>query len=66
MIREDTAALEKKIADVQSKIQKLHAREGQVWLIPDRTTKSKEPILAIVSAKGLTLERFKNPIYKGS
>ncbi len=61
MIREDTAALEQKIAGVESKIQKLRAREGQVWLIPDRTTKSKEPILAIVGAKGLTLERFNEP-----
>jgi hypothetical protein len=60
-IREQMAALEKQIAIVQSKIIKLRAREGQVWLIPDKRTKSKEPILAVVSVKGLTLARFDKP-----
>jgi hypothetical protein len=60
-IRDQTAALEKQIAIVQSKILKLRAREGQVWLIPDSRTKSKEPILAVVSASGLTLARFDQP-----
>jgi hypothetical protein len=60
-IRDETAALEKKIASVQTKIQKLRAREGQVWLVPDRQTKTKEPILAIVGGNGLTLERFNHP-----
>jgi hypothetical protein len=60
-IHEQTAALEKQIASVQAKIEKLRAREGQVWLIPDHQTKSKEPILAVVSAAGLTLARFDKP-----
>jgi hypothetical protein len=60
-IRDETAALEKKIASVETKIKKLRAREGQVWLIPDRQTKTKEPILAVVSSSGLTLERFDHP-----
>jgi len=60
-IRDQTAILEKQIASVQTKIIKLRAREGQIWLIPDNRTKSKEPILAVVSASGLTLARFDKP-----
>jgi hypothetical protein len=60
-VREATAVLEQKIAGVQSKILKLRAREGQLWLIPDRSTTAKEPILAVVSGSGLRLERFNHP-----
>jgi hypothetical protein len=60
-IHEQTAALEKLMASVQTKIEKLRAREGQIWLIPDKRTKSKEPILAVVNGTGLTLARFDKP-----
>jgi hypothetical protein len=60
-VREQTTALEQKLAGVQSKILKLRAREGQLWLIPDRSTTTKEPILAVVSGSGLKIERFDHP-----
>lgn len=61
MVRDQIAILESDIASVQSKIQKLHAREGQVWLIPDRSANAKEPILATVSGTGLKIDRFNHP-----
>jgi len=60
-VREETAALEQQIAGVKSKIVKLHAREGQVWLIPDKSQTTKEPILMIISSGGLRIERFDHP-----
>lgn len=60
-VRDQIAALGHEIDSVQSKIRKLHAREGQVWLIPDRTSNPKEPILAVVSGTGLRIDRFNHP-----
>ncbi len=60
-VRDQIAALEAGMASVQSKIQKWHAREGQVWLIPDRSANAKEPILATVSGTGLKIDRFNHP-----
>jgi K+/H+ antiporter YhaU regulatory subunit KhtT len=60
-VREETAALGRQIAGVQSKIVKLRQREGQLWLIPDRAGTTKEPILVIVSGKEMTIERFNHP-----
>lgn len=60
-VREEIAALERQMTSVQSKILKLRAREGQLWLIPDRTSTAKEPILAIVSGSGVMTERFNHP-----
>jgi hypothetical protein len=60
-VRDRITGLEKDVASVQSKIRKLHAREGQVWLIPDRSSNPKEPILAIVSGTGLRIDRFNHP-----
>jgi hypothetical protein len=60
-VRAETAALEKQIASVQSKIARLRAREGQLWLVPDRNASSKEPILAIVSGGDIKIERFNHP-----
>jgi hypothetical protein len=60
-VRDQIAALEQQITSVQAKIVKLRAREGQLWLIPDRSTTPKEPLLAVVSGSGLKLERFNHP-----
>jgi hypothetical protein len=60
-VRDHITDLEKEIASVESKIHKLHAREGQVWLIPDRSSNPKEPILATVSGSTLSLDRFNHP-----
>lgn len=60
-VQQDTAALERQMTSVQSKILKLRAREGQLWLIPDRSSTAKEPILAIAGGDGITIERFNHP-----
>jgi hypothetical protein len=60
-IRDETVALENQITSVRSKIVKLRSREGQLWLIPDRSTTSKEPLLAIISGGGARIERFDRP-----
>lgn len=60
-VRDDTAALEKQMPGIQSKILKYRAREGELWLIPDRTGTAKEPVIAITSGKELQLERFNQP-----
>ena len=60
-VREETAALEQKIRGVEVKIVKLHSRDGQIWLMPDKSQTTKEPILAVVSSKGVEIERFNRP-----
>jgi hypothetical protein len=59
--REEAVALENQITNVQTKIVKLRSREGQLWLIPDRNSTAKEPLLAIVSGSGARIERFDHP-----
>ena len=60
-VREEMAALDQHIAGVQSKLLILRQREGKLWLIPDKGSTTKEPILATVSASGVKLERFDRP-----
>jgi hypothetical protein len=60
-VRDDTAALEKQMPGIESKILKYRAREGELWLIPDRTGTTKEPVIAITSGKDLQMERFNQP-----
>ena len=60
-VREEMATLEQRLAGVQSKLLILRQREGKLWLIPDKGSTTKEPILATVSASGVKLERFDRP-----
>ena len=60
-VREEMAALDQHLAGVQSKLLILRQREGKLWLIPDKNSTTKEPILATVSASGVKLERFDRP-----
>lgn len=53
--------LEQQIARQQSRLLQLRQREGQLWLIPDQSATTKEPILVIVSGAGVTIERFDHP-----
>jgi hypothetical protein len=39
-----------RVTSVQSKLLKLGQREGKLWLITDKTSTTKEPILAVVTA----------------
>ena len=61
IIRKETTVLEQRVADVQLKILKLREREGKLWLIPDKSLTTKEPILTTVSGKIIKLERFDHP-----
>jgi len=60
-VREEMAGLEQRVASVQSKLLKLHEREGKLWLIPDKSSTTKEPILAVISATGAKVEQFDHP-----
>ena len=60
-VRAEMAALDQHLASVQSKLLILRQREGKLWLIPDKGSTTKEPILATVSASGVKLERFDRP-----
>lgn len=60
-VRDEMARLEQRVASVQSKLLKLQEREGKLWLIPDKSSTTKEPILAIISGSGAKVERFDHP-----
>lgn len=67
--REEAAA--RSLAEMKRAEEALRAKEGQLlaeqarknelWLIPDRTKTSKEPVLAVVSADAVVLQRFDRP-----
>lgn len=67
--REDASA--RSLAEMKRAEEALRAKEGQLlaeqakknelWLIPDRSKTSKEPVLAVVSADAVVLQRFDHP-----
>ena len=59
--RSEMGNLDQQVAKTQSKLLKLRQREGQLWLIPDKSATTKEPILVIVAGAGVTIERFDHP-----
>lgn len=59
--RIETQKLEKELKHAETILLKVKSQKGQMWLIPDEKATSKEPILAIVSREGVTLERFDKP-----
>ena len=59
--RSEMAALEQQVAHEQSQLLKLRQRDGQLWLIPDRSATTKEPILVTIGGTGVTMERFDHP-----
>jgi hypothetical protein len=61
VVHQETAALETRIPGIEEKILKYRSREGELWLIPDHTGTTKEPVLAIVSGKELQIARFNQP-----
>jgi hypothetical protein len=64
---EDAAArakmdhLEQQIAHLESQLLKLRARKGQIWLIPEKSLTTKEPILVTVAESGATVDHFDRP-----
>jgi hypothetical protein len=60
-VRGEMSNLEQQVARVQSQLLKVRQRAGQLWLIPDKTANTKEPILVTVSGPGAIAERFDHP-----
>jgi hypothetical protein len=60
-VRDEMNRLDQRVSRGQSKILKLREREGKLWLIPDMSSTTKEPILAVISSSGAKLERFDHP-----
>jgi len=60
-VREEMMKLEQGVASVQSKLLNLREREGKLWLIPDKSSTTKEPILATISGSSAKVERFDHP-----
>src|SRR5262249_50188156 len=50
-------------AAIQAKLVKIRLRnaDGKIWLVPEKSANTKEPILMTVSDKGLRIERFDRP-----
>jgi hypothetical protein len=62
--RGDLAKWEKQVANMQSQLLKLRAMEGHLWLIPEQSKTSKEPVIVTVSDNGVVMERFDKPAQK--
>jgi myosin heavy subunit len=60
-VREEMTTLEQRVTGMQSKLLKLREREGKLWLIPDKSSTTKEPILATISGSSAKVERFDHP-----
>ena len=59
--RTEMATLDQQVAQQQSKLLKLRQRDGQLWLIPDKSSTTKEPILVTVAGAGVAIEHFDHP-----
>jgi len=59
--RNEMENLDQQVAQQQSRLLKLRQRDGQLWLIPDKSDTTKEPILVTVGGAGITIERFDHP-----
>jgi hypothetical protein len=59
--RKEMEGLEQQASTVQTRLLALREREGKIWLIPDRSSTTKEPILITVAGTGATAEAFDHP-----
>ena len=60
-VREEMATLDQRVARVQSRLLRLRQWEGKLWLIPDKSSTTKEAILAVVSGAGVKVQHFDHP-----
>jgi hypothetical protein len=60
-VRTEMTVVEQRVASAESKLLRLRQREGKLWLIPDKNSTTKEPILATISGIGAKVERFDHP-----
>ena len=61
LARSNMDNLEQEVAQVESQLLKLRQRDGQIWLIPEKSATSKEPILVTVAGAGVTIDQFDHP-----
>lgn len=61
MVRQRMAELEQRVVNAQSRLLKLREQNEKLWIIPDKSGSTKEPILATVSGTGVKMERFDRP-----
>jgi hypothetical protein len=53
--------LQGQVAHAESQLLKLHQRQNQIWVIPERSLTTKEPVLVTVAGTGVTIDRFDRP-----
>jgi len=49
------------LRELESQLLAEQAKKNELWLIPERSKTSKEPVLAVISADAVTLQRFGHP-----
>jgi hypothetical protein len=59
--RKEMEGLEQELSAVQTRLLKLRERDGKIWLIPDKSNTTKEPILVTVARISATAEAFDHP-----
>jgi hypothetical protein len=60
-VRSEMDGLDQQVARVESQLLKLRQWDGQIWLIPDKSTTTKEPIVVFVDGMGATIQRVDHP-----
>jgi hypothetical protein len=59
--RKEMEGLEQQASTAQSRLLKLREREGKIWLIPDKSNTTKEPIIVTVTGHGVSVARLDHP-----
>jgi hypothetical protein len=60
-LRDQAKSASSHLTSLESTLLQLRQREGQIWLIPDKSRTTKEPILVTVGGSRVTVERFDHP-----
>ena len=60
-MRSEMDSLDQQVARVESQLLKLRQWDGQIWLIPDKSATTKEPIVVFVDGMGATIQRVDHP-----
>jgi hypothetical protein len=60
-VRTEMASLEQRVGRLESQLLRMRRREGQLWLIPDKSSTTKEPLLVTVAGAEATIQRFDRP-----
>ena len=60
-VRSEMNGLDRQVAHVESQLLKLSQWDGEIWLIPDKSATTKEPIVVFVDGMGATIQRVDHP-----